>query len=169
MEHRKRWPYFRHYWFMERNYPQAYSVEYWLFSQNQSYHLHNWPFIIQSLWILELAIALALVVSNLGFKKRPSHLITFESGGNRSQIDYILCRKQNFKLIIDVKIITGEECVTQHKLLVSDLWLKTCKPHPKPFFPKRRIWKLKKQTILRKYQDILTRTLNPNIDSDNVR
>ena len=119
--------------------------------------------------ILELAIFLDLVVTNSQFKKRPSHLITFESGGNRSQIDYIiLCRKQNFKLIKDVKVIPGEECVTQHKLLVCDLRLKTCKPRPKPFIPKRRIWKLKEPTILRKYQDTLTRTLNPNIDSDDV-
>ena len=100
--------------------------------------------------ILELAITLDLVVTNSRFKKRPSHLITFESGENRRQIDYILCRKQNFKLIIDVKVIPGEECVTQHKLLVCDLRLMTCKPRPKPFFSKRRIWKLKEPTIMRK-------------------
>ena len=46
--------------------------------------------------------------------------------------------------------------------------IKSLQTPPYAFFPKRRIQKLKEPTILRNYQDTLTRILDPNIDSDDV-
>ena len=43
----------------------------------------------------------------------------------------------------DVKVIPGEECALQHKLLTCDLKLTFKNPTPKPFVPKRRVWKLR--------------------------
>ena len=40
--------------------------------------------------ILEFAVAHDLLVGNILFKKRDSHLITYTSGNLRSQVDYIL-------------------------------------------------------------------------------
>ena len=47
--------------------------------------------------ILEFAVAHDLVVGNTHFHKKEDHLITYQSGGNSSQIDYILVRKSDFK------------------------------------------------------------------------
>ena len=51
-------------------------------------------------------------------QKRNSHLITYASGDHETQVDYILFRKGLRKYIRDVKVIPGEECLTQHRLLV---------------------------------------------------
>ena len=75
--------------------------------------------------ILELCAAAYLVITNTYFTKRDSQLLTFRSGNAYSQIDYILVRKSDFKSVHDVKVISGEECVSQHKLLVGDLELNT--------------------------------------------
>ena len=66
--------------------------------------------------ILKFAVAQNLVVSNSRFTKRVSHLVTYQSGKNQNQIDYILVKRQNTKSLSDVKVIPNDECVTQHKL-----------------------------------------------------
>ena len=43
-------------------------------------------------------------------------LVTYESGGVSSVVDYVLARKKDMKDVKDVKVILGEECVSQHKL-----------------------------------------------------
>ena len=93
--------------------------------------------------LLEFASSSELVVTNSFFCKRKSHLVTFHSGNNQSQIDYILVRKQDFRYVRDVKVIPGEECALQHKLLTCDLKLTFKNPTPKPFVLKRRVWKLR--------------------------
>ena len=42
-----------------------------------------------------------------------------------------------------MKVIPGEECALQHKLLTCDLKLTFKTPTPKLFVPKRRVWKLR--------------------------
>ena len=42
----------------------------------------------------------------------------YASGDHETQVDYILFRKGLRKHIRDVKVIPGEECLTQHRLLV---------------------------------------------------
>ena len=68
--------------------------------------------------LLEFVSSFDLVITNSFFCKRKSHLVTFHSGNNQSQIDYILVRKWEFKCVRDVKVIPGEECALQHKLYV---------------------------------------------------
>ena len=65
--------------------------------------------------LLDFAVAHDLVIGNTLFKKRNSHLITYASGDHETQVDYILFRKGLRKYIRD---IPGEECLTQHRLLV---------------------------------------------------
>ena len=40
--------------------------------------------------VLDFALANDLVVGNTLFIKRESHLVTFSSGGNKTQVDYVL-------------------------------------------------------------------------------
>ena len=57
-----------------------------------------------------------MVVGNTLFIKRDSHLVTFASGGNKTQVDYVLYPGK----VSNVKVIPGEEVVQQHFLLVCD-------------------------------------------------
>ena len=72
-------------------------------------------------WILEFAMTNNLFVANTCFMKRESHLMTYNSGGFKSQINFILYRKTFKSMVKNVKIIPGEECALQHHLLVCDL------------------------------------------------
>ena len=61
--------------------------------------------------ILEFGDAVGMVVCNTFFKKEDSKLITYQSGDNRSMIDYLMVRKTDRCLVKDVKVISSEECV----------------------------------------------------------
>nr|GEV21851.1 craniofacial development protein 2-like [Tanacetum cinerariifolium] len=53
--------------------------------------------------VLEFATAHDLVVANSFFKKRDTHLITFQSGGHNIQIDYLLVRRGDLKACKDCR------------------------------------------------------------------
>ena len=80
------------------------------------------------LHILVFCVANNFVVMNTFFRKNKSKLITFSSGGNYTQIDFILVRREQLKNIKHTKVISYEECITQHKLLFYDFGCirKTC-------------------------------------------
>ena len=81
--------------------------------------------VMQMVIVLEFAVANDFVIGNTFFVKRDSHLITYQSGNAKTQIDFILLRKRNLKMAKDIKVIPSEECVPQHKLLICELRLKT--------------------------------------------
>ena len=83
-----------------------------------------------------MAVAHNLVVRNSYFTKKDNHPILYQSGGINSQIDCILVRRLDFKLVRDIKVILGEEMVTQHRMLVSDIEWKFTKLNKKSFAPK---------------------------------
>ena len=64
--------------------------------------------------LLEFGTATDMVVCNTLFRKRLSRLITYESGSCQTKIDYILVRKSDRKVVKDVKVVSGEECVSQY-------------------------------------------------------
>jgi hypothetical protein len=64
--------------------------------------------------ILNFAIAYDLRVANTFFRKKKSHLITFNSGQHSSQIDFVLTRREERSNCMDCKVISGECVVTQH-------------------------------------------------------
>ena len=93
--------------------------------------------------ILEFCDATGMVVTNTMFCKRDSRLITYQSGDNNSQIDFILVRKNSMRFVKDVKVIPGEEVASQHRLVTCDLNLKALREVKNPFIPRHKIWKLK--------------------------
>ena len=95
--------------------------------------------------ILELGDAMNMMVCNTFYQKRDSRLITYNSGGNQSQIDYIMIKRSDRNLVTDVKVIPGEECATQHQLLVADMNISKPKEAKKKFTPKRKVWRLKEE------------------------
>ena len=63
--------------------------------------------------ILEYALAFDLLLGKTCFKKRDSHLITYNSVNIATQI-FILFRRTMRKFVTDVKVIPGEEVALQH-------------------------------------------------------
>ena len=95
--------------------------------------------------IVEFGDALGMVVCNTFFKKEDSKLITYQSGDDRSMIGYLMVRKTDRCLVKDVKVISSEECVPQHRMVIGRLVL-PMKPQKKKivkFVPKSRVWTLK--------------------------
>ena len=67
--------------------------------------------------ILEFGDAVGMVVCNTFFNKEDSMLITYQSADNRSMIDYLMARKTDCCLVKDVKVMSREECVPQHRII----------------------------------------------------
>nr|GEY98156.1 hypothetical protein [Tanacetum cinerariifolium] len=74
--------------------------------------------------ILDFATAHDLAVVNSYFKKRDHHLITFQSRGRCTQIDYLLVRRGDLMACKDCKVFPGEACYFQHRLLAMDTLFK---------------------------------------------
>ena len=109
----------------------------------------------EGITILDLCTAADLAVTNTFFTKSDSRLITYHSGTAQSQVDYILVRRSELKMVRDTKVIGSEECITQHKLLVCDLELQTTMSKSHPFTPKRRVWKLKTPEVQVEYEKLV--------------
>ena len=77
--------------------------------------------------ILESTESLDLALVNTFFNKTEEHLITYKSGGNSSQIYFIMTRRADLKEMRDCKMIPGEEVVYQHRLLCAVLRTKEAK------------------------------------------
>ncbi|VDL85450.1 unnamed protein product [Nippostrongylus brasiliensis] len=71
--------------------------------------------------ILECACSHDLVITNTTFRKRPSHLISFYSGNSKSQIDYVLVRRRDAKLVSDAKVVPYETVATQRRPLICTM------------------------------------------------
>src|SRR5664279_2367073 len=98
--------------------------------------------------LLEFADAMDLVVANTWFKKDEGKLVTYESGGCRTVVDYFLIRKKDRKMVRNVNVIQGEAWVPQHKLLLCVLDLSGQVRNKKgPFMSRCRVWKLKEAEI----------------------
>ena len=61
---------------------------------------------------------------NSCFQKRKSWLITFTSRETETMIDYILVNNKYSSSVKDVKVIPGEEIVSQHCFLLMDMVFK---------------------------------------------
>ena len=94
-----------------------------------------------------------LVIGNTLFKKRNSHLITYASGDHENQVDYILFRRGLRKHIWDVKVILGEECLTQHRLLVCIFKIAAVPRVKRKFTPWLRTWKLRDPACAAEFEE----------------
>ena len=61
---------------------------------------------------------------NSCFQKRRSWLTTFRSGETETMIAYVLVNDKCRSSVKDVKVIPGEEIVSQHCLLLMDIVFK---------------------------------------------
>ena len=98
--------------------------------------------------LLECADAWKLACTNTWFKKESVKLVTYESGGVKTVVDYILVRIHERKMVQNVFAIPGEACLQQHKLLVGVLNLtESVRGGDEKFVSRCKLWKLKKADI----------------------
>jgi len=98
--------------------------------------------------LLEFADAKELVITNTCFTKDDARKVSYESAGNKTVVDYILVRRSDRGMVLNVNVIQSEECIPQHKLLVCVVKLtQKCRKQRKPFVSKCKIWKLKQPEV----------------------
>ena len=104
--------------------------------------------------LLEFADATGMVVCNTWFTKKDSQKITYESGGFKTMVDYILVRKEERRTVRNVTVIQSEACIKQHKLMISVILLDDqVKKKKEVFESKCRVWKLKEEEIHMKFKE----------------
>ena len=105
--------------------------------------------------ILDFAVSTNMVISSSMFKKTDRQLVTYESGGLMSTVDYILTRKEDKQSVKNVKTIPGEECVRQHRLLVGEFLFAGTKERRKTYIPQIKVWKLRDEKIKHEFVEKL--------------
>jgi len=108
--------------------------------------------------VLDFAVAMDFVICNTWFKKEVSKLITYSSGGVNTTIDYLLTRKGDRNMVKDVKVIPGESCVSQHRLLVGGFEVERKSFKKVRYKSKLRVWKLKNKDIQNSFQEELRKS-----------
>ena len=93
--------------------------------------------------LLKFAEARDLVVTNTWFMKKEKQMVTYESGGNRSMIDYILVRKRDMRMLTDATVIPNEPCILQHKLLFCSVKWRESQESEENVCKIYRLWKLR--------------------------
>ncbi|GJX94915.1 craniofacial development protein 2-like protein, partial [Tanacetum coccineum] len=105
--------------------------------------------------ILEFATAHNLVVINSFFMKRDANLITFESGGRSTDIDYMLVCREDLKACKDCLAFPNDACSSQHKLLVVDTLFKRHQNRREVLVMSRIMWKNLKCEAVEAYKIII--------------
>jgi len=100
---------------------------------------------------LEFADGLNLVICNTLFTKPEAKLVIYVAGPVKITVDYIMVRQGNKAKVRNVKVISSEECVPKHKLLVMDMWFKARESWHRKFEPRDRVWKLKEEKTCEEY------------------
>ena len=96
--------------------------------------------------ILEFADGLNLVICNTLFTKQEAKFVTYVAGLVKSTGDYITVWQEDKAKVRNFKVISSEECVPKHKLLVMDMF-KARKSWRRKFEPRVRVWKLKEEEM----------------------
>ncbi|KAK3570643.1 hypothetical protein QTP86_024559 [Hemibagrus guttatus] len=115
--------------------------------------------------VVDFAKRMDMGVVNTYFQKREEHRVTYKSGGRRTQVDYILCRRGNLKEISDCKVVVGESVARQHKMVVCRMTLMVCKKKRSKIEieKKTKWWKLKKEECCEEFRFKLRQALGGQV------
>ncbi|KAK3563965.1 hypothetical protein QTP86_006216 [Hemibagrus guttatus] len=113
--------------------------------------------------VVDFAKRMDMGVVNTYFQKREEHRVTYKSGGRRTQVDYILCRRGNLKEISDCKVVVGESVARQHRMVVCRMTLMVCKTKRSMIEKKTKWWKLKKEECCEEFRQKLRQALGGQV------
>ena len=105
---------------------------------------------VEGRMLLDFCVQKELCVANTWYKKRDERKVTYSSGGNDTEIDFVLVGKEKRKYLRDVKVIPGE---LQHRLVVVEV--EECKLKKSVKKSKRmrwRVWKLQEKEIKEEFE-----------------
>ncbi|KAK3544873.1 hypothetical protein QTP86_027547 [Hemibagrus guttatus] len=108
--------------------------------------------------VVDFAKRMDLAVVNTYFQKREEHRVTYKSGGRRTQVDYILCRRGNLKEISDCTVVVGESVARQHRMMVCRK-----KRSEIEIEKKTKWWKLKKEECCEEFRQKLRQALGGQV------
>ena len=98
---------------------------------------------VEGSMLIDFCVQKELCVANTWYKKRDERKVTYSSGGNDTEIDFVLVGKEKRKYLRDVKVIPGE---LQHRLVVVDVEERKLKKSVKKSKRVRwRVWKLQEK------------------------
>ena len=103
--------------------------------------------------LLDWAVVKGLRLINTCFQKRKSRLITFRSGETEPMIDYILANNKYRSSVKDVKVIPGEEIVSQHCLLLMNMVFKKNVRRKVKFRKKLKLWRLRELEVKEEFAE----------------
>ncbi|KAK3556575.1 hypothetical protein QTP70_010770 [Hemibagrus guttatus] len=115
--------------------------------------------------VVNFAKRMDMAVVNTYFQKREEHRVTYKSGGRRTQVDYILCRRGNLKEISDCKVVVGENVARQLRMVVCRMTLMVCKKKRSKIEieKKTKWWKLKKKECCEEFRQKLRQALGGQV------
>ncbi|KAK3541127.1 hypothetical protein QTP86_015732, partial [Hemibagrus guttatus] len=113
--------------------------------------------------VVDFAKRMDMGVVNTYFQKREEHRVTYKSGGRRTQVDYILCRRGNLKEISDCKVVVGESVARQHRMVVCRMTLMVCKTKRSKIEKKTKWWKLKNEECCEEFRQKLRQALGGQV------
>ncbi|KAK3559190.1 hypothetical protein QTP86_005184 [Hemibagrus guttatus] len=113
--------------------------------------------------VVEFVKRMDMAVVNTYFQKREEHRVTYKSGGRRTQVDYILCRRGNLKEISDCKVVVGESVARQHRMVVCRMTLMVCMKKRSEIEKKTKWWKLKKEECCEEFRQKLRQALGGQV------
>ncbi|KAK3542201.1 hypothetical protein QTP86_018486, partial [Hemibagrus guttatus] len=115
--------------------------------------------------VVDFAKRMDMAVVNTYFQKREEHRVTYKSGGRRTQVNYILCRRGNLKEISDCKVVVGESVAKQHRMVVCRMTLMVCKKKRSKIEieKKTKWWKLKKEECCEEFRQKLRQALGGQV------
>ncbi|KAK3561822.1 hypothetical protein QTP86_017071 [Hemibagrus guttatus] len=113
--------------------------------------------------VVDFAKRMDMGVVNTYFQKREEHRVTYKSGGRRTQVDYILCRRGNLKEISDCKVVVGESVARQHRMVVCRMTLMVCTTKRSKIEKKTKWWKLKKEECCEEFRQKLRQVLGGQV------
>ena len=81
-------------------------------------------------------------------------------------VDYMLVKGCDRAMVKDVKVIPGEACIPQHKLLICVVHLKAkVSRHREGFVSRRKVWRLKEPDIQSRFEEkVQARATNRVVD-----
>ena len=98
------------------------------------------------------------------FQKRKSRLITFRSGETETMIDYNLVNNKYRSSLKDVKVIPGEQIVSQHCLLLMDMVFKKKVRRKIKFRKKLKLWRLRESEVKDEFAEGVNNKCDGNED-----
>ncbi|KAK3551371.1 hypothetical protein QTP70_016656, partial [Hemibagrus guttatus] len=115
--------------------------------------------------VVDFAKRMDMAVVNTYFQKREEHRVTYKSGGRRTQVNYILCRRGNLKEISVCKVVVGESVARQHRMVVCRMTLMVCKKKRSEIEieKKTKWWKLKKEECCEEFRQKLRQALGDQV------